>query len=265
MTGNNFNVIDGAVGKKQAVSPASARKRLLLALVLAVSLQFIPFANILLYPLRLFVTFVHESGHALAAIASGGMVQSLAVMPNGEGVTMAATPPFLSWLTFSSGYLGAALFGALLMQVGRLKHGNAGRLALGFAAISILVITFAWAFRPFTDPFTLVVSLGLSGSLLLLAKFLKPQFAQFFVAFLAAFCSLNALGDLHILLTLTQMGSAHNDAANMAKFYGGTPFLWALMWAMGAIVITGLSLHSFLKATGAGHTKSTPKPFSLSR
>ena len=243
----------------------TARIRLFLALFAAFGLQFVPYANILLYPLRLFVTFVHESGHALMAIATGGSVQSLQVMPNGEGVTMAATIPILSWLTFSSGYLGTAVFGCLLMQVGRLKHGHAGRFALGFAAVSILLITFAWAFRPFTDPFTLVVGLLLSGGLIALARFLKPQHAQVFVAFLAAYCSLNALNDLHILLAITSSGSAHNDAANMAKFYGGAPFVWASLWALVALIMTGFSLRSFVRGTGTKRAGTSPAPFSVLR
>ncbi len=266
MSSGNFTGFDLRGPKAGGNGVDKARTRLFFALTLAIVLQFIPFANLVLYPLRLFVTFVHESGHALAAIATGGAVQSLQVMPNGEGVTMASTPPLLSWITFSSGYLGAALFGALLMQVGRLKHGHAGKVALGFAAFSILAITLAWAFRPVQDPFTLVVGLGLTSALLLLAKTLKPSTAQFVVTFLAAFCSLNALGDLHILISLTQMGSAHNDAANMAKYFGGTPFLWAAVWALGALVLTGFSLRSFLRATGGkGRPSPTASSLTLSR
>ena len=41
---------------------------LLLAATISIILWFIPFAEILTYPFRLFVTFIHEGGHAIAAM-----------------------------------------------------------------------------------------------------------------------------------------------------------------------------------------------------
>ncbi|MCV4726302.1 M50 family metallopeptidase, partial [Escherichia coli] len=46
---------------------------------------FFPFFGYLLYPLRLFATFVHEGGHAIAGIISGSDVSSLTVSPDGSG------------------------------------------------------------------------------------------------------------------------------------------------------------------------------------
>ena len=47
-----------------------ARNYLLGASALSIILSFIPFANLLVYPFKLFVTFIHEGGHALAALAT---------------------------------------------------------------------------------------------------------------------------------------------------------------------------------------------------
>ena len=44
---------------------------LLLAAILSIALWFIPFAEILSYPFRIFVTFIHEGGHAVAALLTG--------------------------------------------------------------------------------------------------------------------------------------------------------------------------------------------------
>ena len=60
------------------------------AFALALIIWNIPQLNFLLYPIRLFVTFVHESGHGLAAIASGGSLNGFQVFANGTGV--ATTP-----------------------------------------------------------------------------------------------------------------------------------------------------------------------------
>jgi hypothetical protein len=46
-------------------------RTLLVAVALSVLLWFIPFAEVLTYPFRLFVTFIHEGGHALAGDSDG--------------------------------------------------------------------------------------------------------------------------------------------------------------------------------------------------
>src|SRR5579883_3155868 len=107
-------------------SGAAARRLLALATLATLVLWWAPYSNVILYPIRLFVTFVHESGHALMAIATGGSVESLTVRSNGSGVTM--TLGGIPWLVLSGGYLGSTVFGALLLQVGRIsRSANWGR------------------------------------------------------------------------------------------------------------------------------------------
>src|SRR5260221_682817 len=60
---------------------------LLLAAALSTALWFIPFAEILGYPFRIFVTFIHEGGHAIAALLTGNSVQSLSVAMNMRNAT----------------------------------------------------------------------------------------------------------------------------------------------------------------------------------
>ena len=52
---------------------------LLIATTISVLLWFIPFAEVLTYPFRLFVTFIHEGGHALATLATLGDVEQVVV------------------------------------------------------------------------------------------------------------------------------------------------------------------------------------------
>src|SRR5262249_48864636 len=93
----------------------------------------------LLYPIRLFVTFVHESGHGLTAILTGGRFDHFQVFDNGAGIAYTAGgSPFL---VPQMGYLGAALFGAVLLYAtNRVQQVNvvAGVVGLYFAACAIL-------------------------------------------------------------------------------------------------------------------------------
>ncbi|MCA1815482.1 MAG: M50 family metallopeptidase, partial [Acidobacteria bacterium] len=60
---------------------------LLVAAALSVALWFVPYASLLTYPFQLFVTFIHEGGHALAAVLTGNSVRSLSVSLDASGLT----------------------------------------------------------------------------------------------------------------------------------------------------------------------------------
>ena len=243
-----------------------SRQRLLFATLVTLVLAFAPFLasllfgesaasalaygiHVVLYPLRLFITFIHETGHALAALLTGNVVQSLHIMPNGEGLTWTSQTFLTGWIVNSAGYLGTTLFGATMLHVGRLrKLRSPGRAALTFAAASLLLITLMWGWH---DVFTFGVGLVLSAGLFAMAKFLSPAAADFAAMFLAVQCSLNALEDIGILLTLTTHGEMQNDAGNMAKNYGLPATFWALGWAAAALVVLFFSLRSYWRATRA--------------
>jgi hypothetical protein len=67
----------------------------------------------LLYPFRLVVTFVHEAGHGIAALLTGGRFIEFRVFPNGAG--LATTAGGNRFIITQMGYLGAAFFGAILL------------------------------------------------------------------------------------------------------------------------------------------------------
>lgn len=90
---------------------------LLIAILLTIFLSFLPFAHILTYPFLIFSTFIHETSHAVAAVLTGGEVESLIVRMNGSGVTY--TRGGLRFVVSSAGYLGTTLFGALLLLLSR--------------------------------------------------------------------------------------------------------------------------------------------------
>lgn len=233
-----------------ADSLARARRMLLIATVITVALQFLPYSNFLLYPLRLFVTFVHESGHALAAILTGGSVVSLTIAPDGSGLTQTQTPIWSMWLVYSGGYLGSTIFGALMLQVGRLSRWqNAGRATLYAAAGWLLLVSVLWGWL---NPFTLISGIVLAGILLALARFVTPQAANFIAAFIAVQCCLNALVDLRTLLFLTtNMPGRDNDAVFMQQHYLIPAVFWASLWAVMAVCILGFALRSYWRGTAA--------------
>lgn len=88
------------------------RRALLIATVAAVVLYVLwnqPIFNSVLYPLRLFVTYIHEAGHSLAAIITGGRVERFIVSANGSGVAWTAGGNRL--VISAAGYLGRPCLG----------------------------------------------------------------------------------------------------------------------------------------------------------
>jgi hypothetical protein len=234
---------------EQRGTPARARYLLLWATLATVALWFIPYGSLLLYPLRLFVTFVHEGGHALAATLTGGTVVSLSVHPSGSGLTQTMQSPLWAWLTLSGGYLGTAIFGGLLLQVGAMhRWKDASRAALQFGAL-LFLIAILFTVR---DSFTLVVGLFFMLALWLAARLLPRGGRDFLVSFLAVQCCLNAILDLQILLHLTTSRLGDNDAVFMAQHYGLSPTFWALLWAGIAVIILFFSLRLYWRATERG-------------
>lgn len=223
---------------------------LLVATALSVLLWFIPFAEILTYPFRIFVTFVHEGGHALAAILTGNSVQSLTVSMDGSGEVYSATGGLLSRMFVSSaGYLGSMTFGALLLVL--IRRTVAARLVLAGSAALILLLTVLFGFLApvwnLTMPglFTLLAGVALPAALFGAARYASPKVATFLVAFLAVQCVLNAVFDLKMLLLASALTDAHTDAANMAAATGLPQIFWAAFWMGVAFLILSLALRAY--------------------
>jgi hypothetical protein len=78
------------------------------------------FGAMLLYPVTLLVTFLHEFGHALWAILTGGSVEGLQINPDGSGYT--TTRGGSAAVILMGGYLGSAILGNLLFRIGARHH-----------------------------------------------------------------------------------------------------------------------------------------------
>src|SRR5207244_5988222 len=150
---------------------------LLIAAAISIALWFIPFAEVLTYPFRIFVTFIHEGGHALAALVTGNSVQSLSVAMNASGETYTTQGGFFSQvLVASAGYLGSMAFGALLLVL--IRKAVAARIVLLGSAVLIFALTIIyglfksmWSGAFSGIPFTLIAGSLLSVGLIALARF----------------------------------------------------------------------------------------------
>jgi hypothetical protein len=212
---------------------------LLIAVAISVVLGFIPFAEFLTYPFRIFVTFIHEGGHALAALLTGNSVASLSVPPTASCETYTTYGGLISQVFISSaGYLGSMAFGALLLVL--IRKAVAARIVLLACAVYVFGLTMIFGFiKPLFwmnawsgIPFTLLAGLFISVGLVLIARFASARVATFFVSFLAVQSVLNALFDLKTVFFLSSpfAPTVHTDALNMSNATGIPAIFWTIVW-----------------------------------
>ena len=236
-----------------------AFKLLIAATLISLALWFlsgyIPLIGYLTYPLRIFATFIHEGGHALASVLTGSSVSSLSVSPDGSGEVYSMPAGTFSGLLISSaGYLGTTLFGVGLLAW--MRYGRSSRIALlvsaGFVAVMTIVFgLIAPFFNLFTTStvggffFTIFSGAVLAIGLTAIAKFASAKWANFAVAFLTVQCLLSAAVDLINVFFISSMTSMHSDAANMAAATGIPGIVWVLVWMVISIVMISIGLRVY--------------------
>ena len=235
---------------------------LLLAATISIVLWFIPFAEFVTYPFRIFVTFIHEGGHALAALLTGNSVSSLSVAMNASGETYTTQGGLFSQIFISSaGYVGAMAFGGLLLAL--IRKAVAARLVLLGCGVFVFTLTMIYGlFKPIFSmsawagiPFTLLAGTILSVGLVLIARFASARVATFLTSFLAVQCVLNALYDLKTVFFLSppfETRLAATDAANMAQVTGIPAIFWTVVWIALALGILWFAMRLYV----AGRDKS---------
>ncbi len=209
----------------------------LLAGIVVFILWNIPQLSFVLYPVRLFVTFIHEAGHSVMAVFTGGHVIEFTVFDNGTGV--ATTAGGLRYMILPAGYLGTALFGALLFYLSNTVP-FPRKLSLAVGTLTILITLFLHA-----SGIALIIGLltglalifvGLRGGIYLNVLLLNV---------LAILTGLNSVLDLLYLVQASgaAIGPVKNDAAAFADLTPGIPpAIWALIWAVIAIFMLGMAV-----------------------
>lgn len=100
-----------------SVGQWKSRTLLLVAAGLVAALMFVPYGYLAVYPFRLFGTFIHEVGHAVAAVVTGGYVESMIVNLDTSGYVKSGGG--IRPIVASAGYLSSVAVGAALLFAGR--------------------------------------------------------------------------------------------------------------------------------------------------
>lgn len=208
---------------------------MLLILVASLVCWEMPYVSILLYPFKLFVTTIHEACHALAARFTGGNVASISIAPDESGLTLSLGG--IRPIVIMAGYLGASIFGGLLIWWGRKPH--EARSVLQSIGSVILALT---VFYGGGGLFSFVSMLLIGLAILFIAKNASDLLCHMFLLMLAVQTTVNALVDIETLFLISAQGGAQSDAESMAGITGVPAVVWSAIWGIAALSILVFSL-----------------------
>ena len=204
------------------------------ALCLGVSLT--PWGPLLLYPFTLFSTWVHECGHAVMVVLTGGSVTAITIEPDTSGLTRSLMPPgrLARGLVASSGYLGASLVGCLLMAAARVqKRARPILWAIGAFMLFTVVI---WM----RNVFGALVVLAWGIALVALARTSSGRASRFLLSVLGIQVALNAVFSIRTLFLV----DGPSDADTMARLFAGPAWLWAAAWMIASVAMLAWTLRA---------------------
>jgi hypothetical protein len=173
------------------------------------------------YPLKIFVVFLHELSHALALWATGGQVESITLNAMQGGVTYGRGG--IAFVTLSAGYLGSLGLGALLV-VGAYGRRVKPGVLLGASGSLMIALTLLFVRSGFGIVFGLLFGTGLvMGS-----RYLGAAWHRGILFVLGMTSVLYAI--LDIKSDILDRPHLQSDAAMLAELTGVPTQLWGIVW-----------------------------------
>jgi Peptidase M50B-like len=207
-------------------------------LIVALLISLFLWDTILLYPLRLLVVLVHESGHAAAAVLTGGKVLGIKIAANESG--LATTAGGSRFIILNAGYLTSALFGAVLLRL--IGSQRSRKFVLEGLGVLLIIVGVIWV----RDLFTWAFCGAISAVLIFLGVKASEQVETFTVGLIATTSSLYALFDIRSdVLSLGAIASnaGVSDAAKLAEMTGIPGIIWGGAW----IALSAFAMYKALR------------------
>lgn len=213
-----------------------------------IALTFVVFAlwsTPVVLPLKLLVVFFHELSHGLAAILTGGSIESISVnfQQGGEAWTRGGS----RFLILTAGYLGSLAIGAgLLLTALKGRADRAVLMGLGGLMLVVLVL--------YVRDIPAALICGATGAALLAAgRFLAAPICDLILRVIGLSSLIYVPYD--IFDDTLRRASLRSDARMLAEEIGGTTMIWGVLWlgiSLGVIfwcLRKGLGAESNLRFT----------------
>ena len=236
----------------QAVKTNRTVQLMLAGLVVAlVCWNLYPIAYVL-YPFKLFVTVIHEFCHALAARLTGGNVALISIAADESGLT--ASLGGFRPLVVMAGYVGTAIFGGLLIWLGR--NPSAARSVL--QSIGTVVVALALFYG--AGWFSLFWMFAIGAGILVVSKKASELHCHMFLLMLAVMTGLEAVLSIQDLFIVSTFADAKSDAHSMEGLTGIPAPVWSIVWGIFAVAILLFSLWYSYKPERSESEEAATKP-----
>ncbi len=208
--------------------------RLLIVLAVYLIIKYlVPNGRLILYPINLLVTYLHEFGHALGAVLTGGDVASLQVNQDGSGLCM--TRGGNRAIILMGGYIGSAILGNILFYIGA-KTPRFAKFAMIFLSLTMVFSGLMW----YDGMFTTGLLLAFAIVFILLAW--KTNLAGDIVMFLGLASIIHIIEDFNVGPT--------SDLKQYAELFVVVPSqVWMYVWLIIVVILFILNMRWILKGS----------------
>ena len=216
-----------------ATNKQSTLVRILIILAIYLAIRYLggSIGRTILYPINLFVTFLHEFGHGLGAILTNGSVENLQINEDGSG--FAVTRGGNRAIILMGGYLGSAILGNLLFFIG-VRMRKFSRWTLLILAALMLFAGIKW----FNSLFTTGLLIAFAIVLVWIAN--KTRFHDEVLMFLGLASILYIIEDFNV-------GPSSDLAAYAETMVILPASAWMYIWLAIALLLTGFNLWLIFK------------------
>lgn len=218
--------------------------------ILSLFLYNAPIVGLLLSPISTFATMVHELSHAFVCILTGGHVSGMTIVSDGSGhggltFCQGGMPFFYT----QAGYIGAAVFGCLLIFLGQFQKFSKGILmfiggTIGLASIFLVglnVLNTGWQ-----GLLSMIAGLVMAAFLVWAGYKWRAHYANLLLLFLAVQTALNSVTSIvylaQVSLGMTPFGS-FSDATSMQTMTGLPAGFWSIMWVLTSVAMLCATLY----------------------
>jgi hypothetical protein len=218
------------------------QKALLWASAITIPFWVVSGLQMLLLPLVLLNTHIHELCHALAGVVTGGGAKEIIVNADTSGVTNV----FGGWpiIVAPAGYVGTAVVGGLMIALSGTEKGARRMLwtLCGFLAFSMAVFVRGDLIGVLSG-FVWVIATAL------LARHLRKEHAIVAAQFLGLQLCMSSFFSFLTLWQLSAASMEHSDAQIMAQASGVPAIVWATGWMLMAAVVVFFALRASWKGS----------------
>lgn len=209
----------------------AATRRLCLTLALAF-MALALWNSFIVYPFRIFVVFLHEISHGIAAVLTGGRILAIGLTFDEGGVCV--TDGGSRFLILNAGYLGSLAWGVFFLLVGA-RRGWARALVAGVGAFT-LVVTILYV----RTAFGIAYGLAAGAALLAVARKLRTDVSEVLLAAIGVVSCLYAVWD--VASDVLFRDASGSDASALAMVTRIPAFLWGIAWVAISLAVLALTL-----------------------